>query len=114
MFLGAEENFQKYALGSMIDHLNQPYDYDSIMHYQPNSFSKDSTSPTITPKIEGAVIGQRDHLSDIDIKMIQNLYGCTNKSMLQITIHISTLMCTLPINIKNSNTHNSYVNAEAT
>ncbi|KAF6018342.1 ASTL [Bugula neritina] len=76
---GAESNFDRYALGTTVDHLDQPYDYDSIMHYQSTSFSKDFVSPTITAKQQlpsSIVLGQRDHLSHIDIRMIQKLYGC--------------------------------------
>lgn len=77
--LGMEGEFKRYALGTSLDHLQQPYDYDSIMHYHSNSFAKDPSQPTITPKVKlpkGVVLGQRDHLSQIDIKMIQALYGC--------------------------------------
>lgn len=77
--LGADGEFKRYAIGTSVDHLNQPYDYDSIMHYKSNSFAKDPTRPTITPKLkltEGVVLGQRDHLSQIDIIMLQTLYGC--------------------------------------
>lgn len=73
---GAEENFQKYAIGTGVDHLEQPYDYDSIMHYQENSFAVNPSIPTIIPLLSGVSIGQRDHLSQIDVKMIQKLYGC--------------------------------------
>ncbi|XP_035986200.1 dorsal-ventral patterning tolloid-like protein 1 [Fundulus heteroclitus] len=54
--------------------LNQPYDYESIMHYGPAYFSVDG-SPTIvtnTPKD----IGQRTHLSSLDIKKLKALYHC--------------------------------------
>ncbi|KAM4529258.1 high choriolytic enzyme 1-like [Fundulus diaphanus] len=54
--------------------LNQPYDYESIMHYGPAYFSIDG-SPTIvtnTPKD----IGQRTHLSRLDIKKLKALYRC--------------------------------------
>ncbi|XP_067936790.1 zinc metalloproteinase nas-15-like [Watersipora subatra] len=76
---GAENNFKKFALGTSIDHLDQPYDYDSVMHYGTDSFAQDPSKPTITTKIKltnGVHIGQRDHLSVIDIKMIQKLYSC--------------------------------------
>uniref|UniRef100_A0A3Q2QHU0 Metalloendopeptidase n=1 Tax=Fundulus heteroclitus TaxID=8078 RepID=A0A3Q2QHU0_FUNHE len=54
--------------------LNQPYDYESIMHYGPAYFSVDG-SPTIvtnTPRD----IGQRTHLSSLDIKKLKALYRC--------------------------------------
>lgn len=75
--------------GTYIDHLGQPYDYDSIMHYQTSTFAKDPSKPTITPKLnlpKGFVLGQRTHLSEIDIKMIQTLYGCLSNSEYYHTI----------------------------
>ena len=54
------------------------------MHYKSNSFAKEKTRPTISPKItlgSGIELGQRDHLSQIDIKMIQKLYGCASTGM---------------------------------
>lgn len=83
LFTGSEANFKKHAFGTFLDHLQQPYDYDSIMHYQYNSFAKDSSKPTITPKMplpKGVILGQRDHLSEIDIEMVQALYNCNSTS----------------------------------
>lgn len=59
-----------------------PYDYDSIMHYKANSFSKNGkdTIEIIENKLykdQGApAIGQRDHLSKGDIAVINKLYKC--------------------------------------
>ncbi|ESO93913.1 hypothetical protein LOTGIDRAFT_209446 [Lottia gigantea] len=72
---GQEHNFVKFK-SSNIDELNQPYDFQSIMHYSAYSFAKDRSKPVIVPKIKGVVLGQRTHLSTIDIKEIQILYGC--------------------------------------
>ena len=81
---GAEGNFDRFALGSMVDHLDQPYDFDSIMHYGEYSLSKQpGVLKTITPKFTlpaGVYIGQRSHLSPTDIRMIQILYGCFSNS----------------------------------
>ena len=49
------------------------YDYQSIMHYQANAFSKNG-GKTIIPLIDGAEIGQRDHLSEKDIAAINAMY----------------------------------------
>jgi hypothetical protein len=48
------------------------YDYDSIMHYETDAFSVNS-QPTIT-SLNGAAIGQRDHISQGDIAAIATVY----------------------------------------
>ncbi|XP_046551695.1 zinc metalloproteinase nas-6-like [Haliotis rubra] len=72
---GREHNFDKYST-AMIDTLGQHYDYGSVMHYNAYSFAIDRRKPTIEVKQKGAVIGQRTHLSPIDIKKIQLYYEC--------------------------------------
>lgn len=49
------------------------YDYDSIMHYGPYSFSKNGKK-TIVPLSEGADIGQRNHISTKDIAAVKAMY----------------------------------------
>lgn len=49
------------------------YDYQSIMHYGPFSFSKNGQQ-TIIPLIQGAEIGQRNKLSEKDIAAINAMY----------------------------------------
>ncbi|KAF7230979.1 zinc metalloproteinase nas-14 [Nothobranchius furzeri] len=54
--------------------LNLPYDFESIMHYGRNYFSVDG-SPTIETK-GSAEIGQRSHLSQLDVQKLNALYHC--------------------------------------
>lgn len=49
------------------------YDYNSIMHYAADAFSKNGLA-TIVPLQENAVIGQRTNLSEKDIAAINALY----------------------------------------
>lgn len=66
---GNEHNFnQQITDGDDIG----PYDYDSVMHYPTWAFSKNG-QPTIVAK-DGAVIGQRDHLSSGDRDAVAAIY----------------------------------------
>ncbi|CEK12239.1 Dot/Icm T4SS effector Zinc-dependent metalloprotease LegP [Legionella hackeliae] len=49
------------------------YDYQSIMHYGPYSFTKNGQK-TIIPLVDGVEIGQRNHLSEKDIAAINAMY----------------------------------------
>ncbi len=74
----AQPNFNKRPL-NLVDLLDEPYDYYSIMHYGAYDFSIDSKSlPTLWPleKIDVKDIGQRSHISDLDKKKLNKLYRC--------------------------------------
>ncbi|MBZ0113671.1 MAG: M12 family metallopeptidase [Thermoanaerobaculia bacterium] len=51
-----------------------PYCYQSIMHYGPFAFSKQSSQATIEP-VDQADIGQRDALAQCDIDTVSRLYA---------------------------------------
>ncbi|XP_031169724.1 astacin-like metalloprotease toxin 5 isoform X2 [Sander lucioperca] len=57
------------------DTQNLPYDPESIMHYGQYFFSVDG-SPTVLSRQKEVVIGQRTHLSNLDILKLNKLYGC--------------------------------------
>uniref|UniRef100_A0AAF5PHI7 Metalloendopeptidase n=1 Tax=Wuchereria bancrofti TaxID=6293 RepID=A0AAF5PHI7_WUCBA len=71
---GMQGQFEKYDHG-MVDSLGADYDYDSIMHYGPQAFSRNG-QPTLVPKIPVS-IGQRLHFSTFDIFKINKLYNCS-------------------------------------
>ena len=58
------------------------YDYDSIMHYRANAFSKNGEDTIVILNREvyadqgSPSVGQRDHLSRGDIDVINRLYDC--------------------------------------
>uniref|UniRef100_A0A667X0M5 Metalloendopeptidase n=1 Tax=Myripristis murdjan TaxID=586833 RepID=A0A667X0M5_9TELE len=61
-------NFQKKDSNN----LNTPYDYSSVMHYG-SQFGKETITPIPDPSVP---IGQRQGMSDIDIRRINTLYKC--------------------------------------
>uniref|UniRef100_A0A915L804 Metalloendopeptidase n=1 Tax=Romanomermis culicivorax TaxID=13658 RepID=A0A915L804_ROMCU len=67
-------NFEKYT-ANVMDTLDTPYDYGSVMHYHKLAFSRNG-SPTIVPLKKDAEIGQRLKLSDIDAEKVNILYKC--------------------------------------
>ncbi|KAF6203953.1 hypothetical protein GE061_002291 [Apolygus lucorum] len=75
---GTERNFKRYP-SSRVQDFNVPYDYESVMHYSSHAFSKNG-KPTITPKEEGAFIGQRSRMSDKDLQKLKLMYGCESST----------------------------------
>ena len=81
-FLGQEYNFNKLTEDE-VNSLGLPYDYDSIMHYAKNTFSKGTYLDTILPMESHGKkrpeIGQRVRLSEGDIAQTNLLYKCYSK-----------------------------------
>lgn len=79
---GQEYNFNKLTVEE-VNSLGLPYDYESIMHYARNTFSKGTFLDTILPvEIIGKKrpdIGQRLKLSEGDVSQANLLYKCASK-----------------------------------
>eukprot|EP00064_Thunnus_orientalis_P009008 superscaffoldBa00001111_g9031 len=79
---GQEYNFLKMEPGE-VNSLGEPYDFDSIMHYARNTFSRGMFLDTILPsRDENGVrpaIGQRTRLSKGDIAQARKLYRCPGR-----------------------------------
>ncbi|XP_044008434.1 protein SpAN-like [Aphidius gifuensis] len=68
-------NFRKESLENTT--YSYEYDHRSIMHYGSFFFSKDpKTKPTITSKIPGVILGQREYMTKTDCLKVNKLYGC--------------------------------------
>ena len=78
--LGKENNFDKFGHGEIQD-LGEPYDYGSILHYGPNSFSRNGRSTIVGLKTGADKMGQRSVLSANDIRQINKLYKCPNSKL---------------------------------
>ncbi|XP_020628103.1 tolloid-like protein 1 [Orbicella faveolata] len=77
---GEEHNFLQLS-STEINSLNEPYDYGSIMHYGKSTFAKEVSQVTILPKKDPETelipeIGQRDQLSQGDIRQTSKMYRC--------------------------------------
>lgn len=80
---GQEYNFNKLG-DEEINSLGLSYDFDSIMHYARNTFSKNTYLDTILPQEDVLVksrpeIGQRIRLSKGDILQTNMLYRCPSR-----------------------------------
>jgi tolkin protein len=77
---GQEYNFNKLTPDE-VNSLQESYDFDSIMHYARNTFSRSTFLDTILPKEDPnsrhrPEIGQRIRLSSGDIAQANRLYKC--------------------------------------
>ncbi|XP_043849671.1 meprin A subunit beta-like [Dromiciops gliroides] len=78
LFPGTENNF--YSLSEkIIETLNVPYDYISVMHYPKTAFQikKEPTIITRNPDFMD-IIGQRMDFSDYDIEKLSRRYNCSS------------------------------------
>uniref|UniRef100_A0A158PA86 Metalloendopeptidase n=1 Tax=Angiostrongylus cantonensis TaxID=6313 RepID=A0A158PA86_ANGCA len=76
---GQDYNFEK-SKPEEVDSLGEPYDFNSIMHYARDTFSRGTFHDTILPKPSSGFrseIGQRVHLSYGDIRQAKKLYKCS-------------------------------------
>jgi len=74
-------NFRRYTK-AQINHFDLPYDFGSVMHYGDDFFGKKDangrkkqTIKTLDPSKQ-SLIGQRKGVSELDIKLVKEMYGC--------------------------------------
>ena len=75
---GIDQQFKKLSEDS-VDLLDVGYDYNSIMHYDSNFFSKSYHLDTIQAKDPSIPIGSATELSQLDIMRANLLCGCSSK-----------------------------------
>ncbi|XP_050690950.1 zinc metalloproteinase nas-4-like [Eriocheir sinensis] len=72
----AEGNYNFNIHYNSLD-MGEPYDYDSVMHYAGNAFSKDpKTLKTIVPKDPDVVLDGARELQPSDARQVNKLYAC--------------------------------------
>ncbi|KAK3606326.1 hypothetical protein CHS0354_041961 [Potamilus streckersoni] len=79
---GMLDQFTKYT-SQIVDQMNVPYEYSSVMHYGVTAFSKDGVLKTIRVKYpeKEASIGQvyKKELSFTDVEIVNKMYKCSAK-----------------------------------
>ncbi|OWA52346.1 putative Embryonic protein UVS.2 [Hypsibius exemplaris] len=90
-----QAQFQKYLNTTAF---GEPYDFGSVLHYGMFDFAMNPAVWTIRPlpKYSDKLIGQRDALSDIDIRKINLLYKCAGTNSATTTTDVSTISTTTP------------------
>ena len=68
-------NFRKLP-STLIDSQGVGYDYNSIMHYNSNFFSRHTSLDTLRARDPTIPIGQATVLSEFDIEQTNRLYKC--------------------------------------
>ncbi|KAK8404608.1 hypothetical protein O3P69_007686 [Scylla paramamosain] len=71
---GMGHNFKKYS-SEVVTGFGEDYDYSSVMHYGPYAFTTNGMK-TIVTKDPNAQIGQREDLSEVDVKKLMKMYNC--------------------------------------
>lgn len=72
---GFEKNFDSYGPDRM-DSAEEPYDFDSLMHYDNQAFSKNGDNTLQSISDPNRHLGNMDDFSTIDIKQLLKDYPC--------------------------------------
>ena len=72
-------NFDKYD-NSIVNTQNTPYDYASVMHYEPDAFTSNGL-PTVESLQPNVTFGQSFNMSTIDIQEVRLFYNCSSNGI---------------------------------
>jgi len=74
---GYSNNFNKYT-SSQIQHLGEPYDYTSVMHYSATAFSKNGQKTIERLDGSDAALSNTVGFSQVDVNKLNKLYSCSS------------------------------------
>lgn len=89
---GYETNFQKLP-SQRIDSHGVGYDYNSIMHYDSNFFSRHSSVDTLRAKDPSIPVGKARVLSELDIEQTNRLYTCGESHVVVVGQMLGLSIC---------------------
>jgi len=89
---GYSNNFNKYS-SSQIQHLGEPYDYTSVMHYSATAFSKNGQNTIDRLDGSTAALGNRVGFSQVDVNKLNKLYSCSGTVTTTTTAPTTTASC---------------------
>ncbi|KAK3087810.1 hypothetical protein FSP39_010940 [Pinctada imbricata] len=96
---GKVDDFKK-QMPNIMDTFDSPYDYGSIMHYGPKTFSKNGETVLEALYDDHKTMGQRVGFSDADIWKIEKLYDCKpGKSPLPVWMQLEQTTEAVPSTI---------------
>lgn len=72
---GFEKNFDSYGPDRVVS-AEEPYDFDSLMHYDNQAFSKNGDNTLQSISDPNRPLGNMDDFSRIDIKQLLKYYPC--------------------------------------
>ena len=72
---GFEKNFESYG-PERLDSVGEPYDFDSLMHYDNQAFSKNGQNTLESLADPNRSLGNMDDFRKIDIKQLLKSYPC--------------------------------------
>ena len=74
-FTGFEKNFDSYG-PDRLDSAEEPYDFESLMHYDNLAFSKNGENTLQSLSDPDKTLGNVDDFSEIDVKQLLKDYPC--------------------------------------
>lgn len=77
-FAGMDRNFKSYS-NLDVDTFSQPYDFNSLLHYNNKAFSKNGQDTIQSLRNPNLRFGNAKNLSPGDIKRIRKLYKCDRR-----------------------------------